>query len=162
MSKSIPLLRSIAQGDTPLAEASFASESRNRWFVYLRDLLLDAGSMPREQTITRQLEAWVATTISHLTVERRQIKSQRMSVGRYSAGLNAIHSAETSPQAGRPTCASACVASSHSLDWLDEKHTSLDTVTLTQIRSVHDDSLLTSLALEVPYFGEGPRIRPGV
>lgn len=134
MSKSIPLLRSIAQGDTPLAEASFASESRNRWLVYLRDLLLDAGSMPREQTITRQLEAWVATTISHLTVERRQIVAAYVRWALLRRAKRDPLSGDITP--GGATHVRVCVRGIITfLDWLDEKHTSLDTVTLTQIEA---------------------------
>lgn len=131
-SRSIPLLRSIAQGDTPLTEATFVSKSRDRALSYLRDLFLDAGSMPREQTITRQLEAWVATTVSPLAVERRQVITAYVRWGLLRRAKRDAISGDITP--GGATHVRVCVRGIIKLfDWLDEQHTSLDTVTLAQI-----------------------------
>jgi len=131
-SRSIPLLRSIAQGDTPLTEATFVSKSRDRALSHLRDLLLDAGSMPREQTIFRQVEAWVAATVAQLPAERRQVITAYVRWG-------ILRRAKRDPLSGDITPGGAihvrvCVRGIiRLLNWLDGRHTSLETVTLTQI-----------------------------
>lgn len=66
MGKSIPLLRAIAQGKIPLTEATFVSENIDRALIYLRELLRDAGALPHEQAVTRQLEAWLAEVVTPL------------------------------------------------------------------------------------------------
>lgn len=132
MSRSIPLLRSIAQGDTPLTEATFVSEGRDRALAYLRDLLLDAGSMPREQTITRQLEAWVAETVAPLAVERRQMVTAYVRWGLLRRAKRDPRSGDITP--GGATHVRVCVRGIIKLfDWLDEQRTSLAAVTLAQI-----------------------------
>lgn len=132
MSRSIPLLRSIAQGDTPLTEATFVSEGRDRTLSYLRDLLLDAGSMPREQTITRQLEAWVAATVAQLPPDRRQVITAYVRWGLLRRAKRDPRSGDITP--GGATHVRVCVRGIIKLfDWLDEHNTSLDILTLAQV-----------------------------
>lgn len=132
MGKSIPLLRSIARGETPLEEATLMTANQNNSLKYLRALLLDAGVMPREHASTRQLEAWITEEVAQLTAERRQVIT---TYARWSLLRRTIRDQTTgdiSP-GGSKHVQAAVRGIITFFNWLDERDTALSSVSQAQI-----------------------------
>lgn len=69
---STDLLREIASGQTSV-ESVLEHPRPGRPLVYLRTLLIDAGVLPRNTAVTRQLMAWAEQTIAEAPAEHRQM-----------------------------------------------------------------------------------------
>ncbi len=72
MGPSTDLLRDISSGRASI-DAVLDAPRPSKPLIYLRTLLLDAGTLPRDTAATKQLMAWATLTISEAPAEHHQM-----------------------------------------------------------------------------------------